>query len=95
MGTREPSKLAIGRHGDTQPHIQKEPGMKREKYWFGTDEEVDHRDVTALNSATIPPPRFEQIVAADTDRDANSPSGPTHRGDFKFSGGPKHSGLGA
>jgi hypothetical protein len=75
------------RRGKVHPGIQASPGLTRNKYLFGEDEELANREICGDNSALHPPPRFQQIVADDTGKDYNAPSGPTHRGDIKFSGG--------
>lgn len=71
-----------------QPQVQSQPGLGRDKYLFGSDEEVANREADGDNPGLHPPPRFQQIVAADTGKDMNNPSGPTHSGHMKFSSGP-------
>jgi hypothetical protein len=94
MSTEERGKTGKGANQKVHPHTQSQPGLTREKYWFGTDEEVANREIAGDNSALHPPPAFKQIPAGDTGRDANNPAGPTRTGNMKFSGGPNPSGAG-
>ena len=85
--TAESGWIGKQKRGKVHPGIQKSPGLTRNKYLFAEDEELGNREIVGDNSALHPPPRFSQIVADDTGKDYNAPSGPTHNGHFKFSGG--------